>query len=232
MAGRSGFVTASLATARTERFLGVDATHAHINIPAALMWARGLEDRPVRVTFDLPAGSAWKVATQLHPTQRSAHLCRREPLVSDRQPDGSQQLRSQDISDRPRNVPACAPSRRHGPGGGSSGAGCGAHRARGGCRLRRVARVRRRHVHVPGGLSAQRRVGWHGASQQHVHDRCVGALRVPDERASILGTVSHEFFHSWNVERIRPRSLEPFDLEEVEYVGRAVARGRVYQLLR
>src|SRR5690606_41507790 len=29
-----------------------------------------------------------------------------------------------------------------------------------------------------------------------------------------LGTVSHEFFHAWNVERIRPRSLEPFSYEE------------------
>ena len=49
-------------------FLAVDTTHAHINIPAALMWARGLEDRPVRVTFDPPAGRNWRVATQLHPT--------------------------------------------------------------------------------------------------------------------------------------------------------------------
>lgn len=28
-----------------------------------------------------------------------------------------------------------------------------------------------------------------------------------------LGTLSHEFFHTWNVERLRPRSLEPFDFE-------------------
>jgi predicted metalloprotease with PDZ domain len=27
----------------------------------------------------------------------------------------------------------------------------------------------------------------------------------------LLGTLAHEFFHSWNVERIRPRGLEPFD---------------------
>src|SRR5690606_4745844 len=28
-----------------------------------------------------------------------------------------------------------------------------------------------------------------------------------------LGTLSHEFFHTWNVERLRPKSLEPFDFE-------------------
>jgi predicted metalloprotease with PDZ domain len=30
----------------------------------------------------------------------------------------------------------------------------------------------------------------------------------------LLGTVSHEFFHAWNVERIRPKALEPFTFED------------------
>src|SRR5258708_23398212 len=29
-----------------------------------------------------------------------------------------------------------------------------------------------------------------------------------------LGTASHEFFHCWNVERIRPQGLEPFNFED------------------
>jgi predicted metalloprotease with PDZ domain len=29
-----------------------------------------------------------------------------------------------------------------------------------------------------------------------------------------LGTVSHEFFHCWNVERLRPRTIEPFSYED------------------
>jgi predicted metalloprotease with PDZ domain len=35
----------------------------------------------------------------------------------------------------------------------------------------------------------------------------------------LLDTVSHEFFHSWNVERIRPRSLEPFNFDDVNISG-------------
>jgi predicted metalloprotease with PDZ domain len=35
----------------------------------------------------------------------------------------------------------------------------------------------------------------------------------------LLGTVSHEFFHAWNVERIRPRSLEPFDFTDANMSG-------------
>jgi len=34
-----------------------------------------------------------------------------------------------------------------------------------------------------------------------------------------IGTVSHEFFHAWNVERIRPKSLEPFDFEAADMSG-------------
>ncbi|MEO7275668.1 MAG: PDZ domain-containing protein, partial [Vicinamibacterales bacterium] len=36
---------------------------------------------------------------------------------------------------------------------------------------------------------------------------------------SVLETVAHEFFHAWNVERIRPRSLEPFDFERANISG-------------
>src|SRR5688500_12577286 len=31
-----------------------------------------------------------------------------------------------------------------------------------------------------------------------------------------IGTASHEFFHAWNVERIRPADLEPFDFTDAD----------------
>ena len=37
-------------------YLSIDDLHAHINIPAALMFARGWFDRPARVTFMQPPG--------------------------------------------------------------------------------------------------------------------------------------------------------------------------------
>jgi predicted metalloprotease with PDZ domain len=42
---------------------------------------------------------------------------------------------------------------------------------------------------------------------------------IKASRAELLDAVSHEFFHSWNVERIRPRSLEPFNLDEANMSG-------------
>lgn len=48
-------------------YSGIDLTHAHLNMPATFMWARGFDDRPVTVQFR-PYDEQWKVATQLVPT--------------------------------------------------------------------------------------------------------------------------------------------------------------------
>ncbi|MEO8077757.1 MAG: PDZ domain-containing protein, partial [Acidobacteriota bacterium] len=45
------------------------------------------------------------------------------------------------------------------------------------------------------------------------------SFRDPQSVRRALNTVSHEFFHCWNVERIRPKSLEPFDFEEANISG-------------
>jgi predicted metalloprotease with PDZ domain len=38
-------------------------------------------------------------------------------------------------------------------------------------------------------------------------------------RLDLLDTIAHEFFHSWNIERIRPQSLEPFNLDDANISG-------------
>jgi predicted metalloprotease with PDZ domain len=45
------------------------------------------------------------------------------------------------------------------------------------------------------------------------------SFRNPKNVRLTLDTVSHEFFHCWNVERIRPRTLEPFNFEEANISG-------------
>ena len=46
-----------------------------------------------------------------------------------------------------------------------------------------------------------------------------GTSSLRSNRLGLLDTASHEFFHAWNVERIRPQSLEPFNLEDVNISG-------------
>ena len=49
-------------------YAGVDATQAHLNLPATLMWAKTLETRPARLTFVPPPDVTWTVASQLYAT--------------------------------------------------------------------------------------------------------------------------------------------------------------------
>ncbi len=42
---------------------------------------------------------------------------------------------------------------------------------------------------------------------------CSSASSLERNARGLIGTISHEFFHAWNVERIRPNSLEPFDFD-------------------
>ena len=77
--------------------------------------------------------------------------------------------------------------------------------------------VRAGQLHVPRRLSAVRQRRRHGASQQHGDHR--RRLRSPRAASGLLDTVAHEFFHCWNVERIRPKGLEPFDFDRANMSG-------------
>ena len=51
-----------------------------------------------------------------------------------------------------------------------------------------------------------------------------GALRNPNQRQGILGTVAHEFFHTWNMERIRLCSASSRSISRSGHERRPVAR--------
>ena len=94
-------------------YLAVDTSHAHVNVPAALMWVRGLEARPVTVVIVPPAESGWRVATQLFPTGGPVHVHRARSRVPGRQPDRGQPSRPARLpctgGRRPRAEPADVP---------------------------------------------------------------------------------------------------------------------------
>ena len=163
--------------------LAIDATHAHLNIPPSLMWARGLEARAARVTFDAPA--QWKVATQLHPTRRSADVYRRQPAVSGRQPDRAERVHAAHLQRRSR-VSCGAASRRQRRRCRPVCGGPSEDRARGARRVRRAARLRGAiHVHL--GFSAVGRFRRDGAPQQHHPDRA----RAPAHRRRAAWRAEH-----------------------------------------
>jgi predicted metalloprotease with PDZ domain len=52
-----------------------------------------------------------------------------------------------------------------------------------------------------------------GDGMEHRNSTMITLKRDFDGSNELLGVFAHEFFHCWNVERIRPKSLEPFNFE-------------------
>lgn len=204
-------------------YLGIDDMHAHINIPAAVMFARGWFERPARVTFVQPPGKKWRVATQLFPTD--------DPLVftapnihylMDSPTDFSNfMLREFTVDDgRKRNGPPPTFRIALTHDGTEAEADIFA---------KDVERIVRETLPVFGELPDFETnsytflsvyLPWaNGDGMEHRNSTSLtssGALRNPQQRQGILGTVAHEFFHAWNMERLRSKGVEPFDFEEAD----------------
>ena len=188
--------------------LAIDSTHAHLNIPASLMWARGFENRPVQVTFDAPA--EWKVATQLHPTsdQRTFTAPNLQYLVDSPVELSAFTLRRFTVEREFRLA------LHH------EGTDADADRF-----VAALARIVREQRAIFGELPPFEEpytfiadlLPWAASDGMEHRNSTIltepARLRIPDEQLGVLSTASHEFFHSWNVERIRPRALEPFALD-------------------
>lgn len=202
-------------------YLAIDTSHAHLNMPATLMWARRLDMRPVRITFAPPTGYSWKPATQLFETQdpwtftapNLQYLMDSPTELSDytlrtftvRNPDGKEfTIRAavhHDATDA--DVTEYV---------------TGAEKI-----VLEQGAVFGEYPEFDGGTYTflGDYLPWGGGDgMEHRNSTVVAAkLSIRGNVRRVLGTVSHEFFHAWNVERIRPISLEPFDFEEANMSG-------------
>ncbi len=204
-------------------YLSVDATHAHLNMPAALMWARGLEARPARVEFEVPAGKRWNVATQLFPTEN--------PFVFTAP-------NLQYLMDSPTEVSTFASrvfSVDDGKGPAQSFRVALHHDGTDGdadAFARDVETIVRETIPIFGELPRfdggtytflSDYLPWaSGDGMEHRNSTVLssaGALRNPGQRSGLLSTVAHEFFHAWNMERIRAKAIEPFNFEDANMSG-------------
>lgn len=204
-------------------YLAIDASHAHMNMPATLLWARGFEARPARIAFEPPRDSRWKAATQLFstddpwtftapnfqylmdsPVELSDHMLRSFQV---RGPDG----RSQTIRMALHHDGDAAAADEYAAG---------------------TEKIAAEAAAVFGEFPAYDTgtytflgdyLPWaRGDGMEHRNSTVVSSatsFRHPGAVQRVLDTVSHEFFHGWNVERIRPRSLEPFRFDDANISG-------------
>jgi predicted metalloprotease with PDZ domain len=198
-------------------YLAVDTTHVHMNMPAAIMWARGLDDRALTLTFTPPAASrSWTVATQLH--SGSAPLSFTAPNL-------------QYLMDSPAEFGAIAMRQFVVDGRTFRFA---AHHTGSDGELDRFVRDVQRLVreekavygefpdYEPGNYTFLADYLPYADIDGMEHRNSTVMTQpssIRNDRMRLLDTVAHEFFHCWNVERIRPRELEPFDLDRANTTG-------------
>jgi predicted metalloprotease with PDZ domain len=59
-----------------------------------------------------------------------------------------------------------------------------------------------------------------GDGMEHRNSTVIsGSVSLSSGRRLALDAAAHEYFHGWNVERIRPRGLEPFNLDDQNVTG-------------
>jgi predicted metalloprotease with PDZ domain len=201
-------------------YLGIDSTHAHINMPAALMWARGFELRPATVRFAPPSGAGWRVGTQLLPgADPFSFIAPNLQYLMDSPTEVSAfSLRTFMLADVPR-APAIRLAVHHtGTDAELDAFTLDVERI-----VREAGRVYGEFPAFDGNtytFIADYTPWASGDGMEHRNSTIVtsqGSIR--GNRLGLLDTISHEFFHAWNVERIRPRALEPFNLEDVNMSG-------------
>jgi predicted metalloprotease with PDZ domain len=201
-------------------YVAVDHTHAHINMPAVLVWARGMERRTMTVRFERPPGTSWNVATQLQlGTDSFSFSAPNLQYLMDSPAEFSQfSMRTFTVPDENR-TPVFRLAVHHSGTEAELDA-----LARDVQAIVREARlVFREYPPFEGNTYTfiADYLPWaNGDGMEHRNSTVLtssNSLRT--SRLDLLDTIAHEFFHSWNVERIRPRSLEPFDFNEVNISG-------------
>lgn len=198
----------------TGTYTGIDNTMAHLSMPATFMWPRGMENAPLQVRFRRPDAN-WKIATQLVPTAdaevfTAPHLqyfldsptmlgalrFREWPIQSNGKTYTIRLAINDSCDDK--DVDAFAEM---------------------------VKKIVAEQIAIFGEApdfdfgtytflaNYVPQIG--GDGMEHRNSTSLTSSRSIKGNPRVnLSTVSHEFFHAWNIERLRPRTLEPFNFED------------------
>jgi predicted metalloprotease with PDZ domain len=197
-------------------YLAVDNGHAHINMPAVLLWAKGMERRTMLLRLDRPPGTSWNVATQLQSgTDTFSFSAPNLQYLMDSPVEfGRFSMRTFTVSDENRTPVFRLAVHHTGTEQELDGLARDVQAI-----VREARHVFREYPPFEGNTYTflADYLPWaSGDGMEHRNSTVLtssNSLRT--SRLDLLTTIAHEFFHVWNVERIRPQSLEPFNFDEV-----------------
>ncbi len=196
-------------------YADIDSTHAHLNGPATFVWAHGFENSPAAVAVVPPEDSGWTVATQL------AHGSGGEWTAPnmDRLMDAPLEIgRHIEIDWSGGGERFRLALHHHGTDQEAAAF------------ARTCAKITAEEEGVFGAFPkfddglytflVDLLPYVDNDGMEHRDSTSItGARDLRSSGSKVAEVAAHEFFHSWNVRRIRPRSLEPFDYERANMSG-------------
>jgi len=202
-------------------YSGIDESHAHLNMPATFMWAPGLENRAIKILFNDVDAHSWKVATQLKHDGATVYSAPNLQYMMDSPTELSNFKEASwnvvNTDGKTEKIILTTHSDDAQPVVDNF--------------ARMVQKMVLEEKAVFGELPTYDYGEYtflqdvypsnSGDGMEHRNSTCIVTTgpKVEGYETRLLSTFAHEFFHSWNVKRIRPKSLEPFNFEHADMSG-------------
>ncbi|GGE59302.1 putative metalloprotease with PDZ domain [Pedobacter psychrotolerans] len=196
-------------------YAGFDETHAHMNIPATFAFPVGMDDRPRLVKFDYTGKQQWKVATQLKPLTNDTYFAPNLQYFMDSPIEiADYKTAKWEVKNKDGKVQTI-----HLITHSNDNQSTIDHYAE------MLKKMVDEHFAVWGEFPTYDYGNYYflddvypdnaGDGMEHRNSTSIvqRTPKIEGYEANLLGTFSHEYFHSWNVERLRPKTLEPFNFE-------------------
>ncbi len=198
----------------------IDETHAHLNIPATFLYADAYKNQPIKVNFQVRDDLNWKVATQLKQEEKTIFSAPNLDYFMDSPVEiSNHSVKKFTISSNGKEQTINFALHHNGT------------EAEFNRYFEQVKKIVVQEIAVFGELPnfdfgdytflACYIPNASGDGMEHRNSTILTSTRGLNNggMAGNIGTVAHEFFHAWNVERIRPKSLEPFDYSKTNMSG-------------
>ncbi|MES2006350.1 MAG: PDZ domain-containing protein [Bacteroidota bacterium] len=196
-------------------YAGIDPESIHLNMPASFMWMKGLDNAPIEISFDLPKENKGIIATQLVPTGKPNTFTAPglQYLMDSPTKIGDQLIRQWSIS----NPDGKSFTMRIALESSATEAQADEFAEK---IKKLVQEARAVYGEFPNydygsyTFIAGANPYVNGDGMEHRNSTMITTPMGAFNGDRLLGVFSHEYFHNWNVERIRPKTLEPFNFEK------------------
>lgn len=200
-------------------YAGFDNRKAMMNMPAAFIYGVGMDQRPIEITFDLSKHKDWKVATQLKPMDANKFWAPNYYYFYDSPTMiGDIKFRTWQSESNGKNYTMEVAMLHDGTDQALDDY------------TEWVKKVVETEKKVYGGLPdydfgkytflcAYNPYVFGDGMEHRNSTLCISRGNLAENAEGLIGTIAHEFFHCWNVERIRPRTLEPFNFDKANMSG-------------